>query len=183
MYPFLRTFLTLRQARQMPPMGMFDTHVSQHRVLPWDADIYMELNNGRTLTLFELGRWPLAVRIGLADEVRRQKIAFAVAGVSVRYRHRLPILVKFTTYTRLLGWDDRFLYVEQSMWQGERCANHMLLRAAFKGPQGTVPPAEFLGEAGLRSNSPALPLWVTNWIEADATRPWPPARAEPTIGD
>jgi hypothetical protein len=38
-----------------------------------------------------------------------------------------------------------------------------------------VPVAEFLAELGLPDESPPLPAWVHAWIDAEATRPWPPA--------
>ena len=45
------------------------------------------------------------------------------------------------------------------------------------GPRGIVAPAELVGAMGHAVESPALPAWAASWIEADATRPWPPARA------
>ena len=65
MYPFLRMFKEMARARQMSPLGLFDTHVSHHMCWPWDLDPWVELNNGRTLTLFDLGRLPLGHRTGI----------------------------------------------------------------------------------------------------------------------
>ncbi len=174
MYPFVRAITGMLSARRQSTVGLLETTVTHHRVWPWDGDIFMELNHGRTLTLFELGRWPQVVRMGLTRAVRSEKIAFAVAGVSVRYRRRLPIFAKFRMVTRILGWDERFIYIDQTMWQGDRCANQMLLRAALKTPQGTLSPAEFLERIGEAQPSPTLPDWVQNWINAERTRPWPP---------
>lgn len=174
MYPIIRAVTGMLSARRHSKVGLLDTTVTHHRIWPWDGDVFMELNHGRTLTLFELGRWPQVVRMGLLSAVRREMIAFAVAGVSVRYRRRMPIFAKFRMVTRILGWDDRFIYIDQSMWLGETCANQMLLRAALKTPNGTLPPSEFLNRVGQPQPSPELPEWVQNWITAEATRPWPP---------
>lgn len=46
----------------------------------------MELNNGRTLTLYDLGRVPLGIRTGLAATVQRMGWGMAIAGNSTRYR-------------------------------------------------------------------------------------------------
>ena len=48
MYPFLRMFKEMVRASRMPPLGLFDTHVSHHLCWPWDLDPWVELNNGLT---------------------------------------------------------------------------------------------------------------------------------------
>ncbi|NBD30710.1 MAG: thioeseterase, partial [Alphaproteobacteria bacterium] len=142
MYPFLRMSWQMSRARRAPPMGLWDTHESSHRCWPWDLDIWAELNNGRTLTLFDLGRLPMARRIGMIDLLKARKWGMAVAGASVRYRRRVHAFYRLTQRTRCVGFDDRFLYVEQAMWRKDgACANHGLIRMAVTGPDGIVAPA------------------------------------------
>ena len=62
MYPFVRMAKEIRKSRRAGPLGLTDTHVSRHICWPWDLDIWMELNNGRTLTLYDLGRLPMSMR-------------------------------------------------------------------------------------------------------------------------
>lgn len=174
MYPYIRSIHALVSARKYPPLGLYDTHVSYHRAWPWDTDMFGELNNGRILTLFELGRWQSTVRLELLQPFLRGRNTLAVAGVSVRYRKRIPIFQKYRMQTRMLGYGERFFYVDQTMWQGETCMNQMLLRAAIRDKSGTVPPAAFLEQMGKTTEQPGLPGWVRSWMEADEKRPWPP---------
>lgn len=178
MYPYLRMFKELTKFRNAPKLGFFDTHVSTHRIWPWDLDPWMELNNGRTLTLYDLGRIPLAMRMGFDRVMREKGWGMTVAGNTTRYRRRVKLFDKITMKTRLVGWDDRFIYMEQSMWRGDEATSHMLLRSAIvqtaKGRAGIVPPSELASAFGLDRTSPDLPPWVKAWRESDATRPWPP---------
>jgi acyl-CoA thioesterase FadM len=176
MYPFLRMFKELARARRMPRLGLFDTHVSHHICWPWDLDPWVELNNGRTLTLFDLGRLPLGLRTGIHEHLVRNRWGLTVAGSSVRYRRRVTVFSRLTTYSRCLGWDARFLYTEQSMWKGEECTSQVLIRSAIVSKAGMVPPAELAKAAGASPESPELPDWVKAWIAAEAVRPWPPQR-------
>jgi acyl-CoA thioesterase FadM len=178
MYPFLRMFKEMARARRLPPLGLFDTHVSHHICWPWDLDPWVELNNGRTLTLYDLGRLPLARRTGFERLLRDQRWGLTVAGSSVRYRRRVTMFSRLTMYTRCLGWDDRFVYMEQSMWKDGECTSQALIRSAIVSKAGMVKPADMAAVLGVAETSPALPEWVEAWIAADATRPWPPARAE-----
>lgn len=176
MYPFARMIKEIWISRGQPPLGLLETHVSHHICWPWDLDLWVELNNGRTLTLYDLGRIPLAVRTGLGALIRQKGWGITVAGNTVRYRRRVRMFHKVEMLSRCIGWDARFLYMEQSMWRGGECTSHMLLRSAVTSAKGIVPPAEILAALGQRMESPPLPDWVRAWIAADAERPWPPAR-------
>lgn len=178
MYPWFRFLKELIKQSRAPKIGALDPHESHHICWPWDLDPWIELNNGRTLTLYDLGRMPMALRNGLAKVAREKKWNFAVAGASVRYRKRVKMFDKITMRSQVLGWDHRFVYMEQSMWVRGECTSQALLRSAVsQGSRGIVPPAELVAAMGMPSQSPALPEWVSAWIEADATRPWPPSNA------
>lgn len=174
MYPFLRMVKETWANRNAPPLGLTGTHVSHHICWPWDLDIWMELNNGRTLTLYDLGRIPLAMRTGLVGLIRRRGWGITVAGSTVRYRRRVRMFDRVEMRSRCIGWDARFFYMEQGMWRAGECTSHMLLRSAITSPAGIVPTAEVLAALGRPGESPVLPGWVGAWIAADAERPWPP---------
>jgi len=175
MYPVIRLFWQAFIYRKAPPLAVGETHVSTHYCMPWDLDVFWELNNGRTLTLYDLGRIPLGARMGFLDALRRRKWGLTVAGSSVRYRQRIRAFEKIEMRTRSVGWDDKFFYTEQSMWKRDgTCAGHVLIRSALTGASGIVPPAELAKDMGIPPQSPELPAWIKAWIDADATRPWPP---------
>lgn len=174
MYPYIRAAWMMLRARKMPKMGLYDTHVSHHRAWPWDTDMFGELNNGRILTLFELGRWQAAVRMNLASAFLKERMTLAVAGVSVRYRKRIPIFQRYRIQTQIIGYGERFVYAEQSMWQGEVPCHSMLIRFAVRDKSGTVLPKDFLEGRGLPLEQPGFPDWARAWSDADELRPWPP---------
>lgn len=183
MYPFLRLANEMRIARKRPAIDPLGTHVSTHRCWPWDLDPWIELNNGRTLTLYDLGRLPMALRTGMIRLMRDNGWNITVAGNSTRYRRRIRGFQRFTMVTRMLGWDQRFFYVDQSLWSRGECCNQMLLRGAITSAEGIVPPGRLMAAGGHAPDSPALPDWVRAWIEADALRPWPPALPELSAKD
>jgi acyl-CoA thioesterase FadM len=176
MYPFLRAALVMARARRQPPLGLFEAHVSAHLCWPWDLDPWIELNNGRTLTLYDLGRLPLGRRTGVERVLRANRWGLTVAGASVRYRRRVTAFTRLTMHSRCLGWDERFFYMDQSMWQGQDCTSQVLIRSAIVSKAGMVPPRELALALGASPESPALPAWVQAWSGAEATRPWPPSR-------
>jgi len=182
MYPYARLAAHVLRARRAPRVAAFDTVVTRHRLLPWDIDPWGELNNGRALTLYDTGRVVFIARSGLGRAAAARGWAPAVAGLSIRYRARMHALQSFEMRTRLVGWDARFLYIEQGMWRAQTCCSHVLIRFAMTGRVpggvpgggGMVPVAEVAGALGVAPESPRLPDWVTAWAAAEARRPWPP---------
>lgn len=178
MYPYLRMFNEMWKFRHAPKLGVLDAHISHHRIWPQDLDPWRELNNGRTLTLFDLGRIPMARRMGLDRVLAQNGWGLTVAGNSTRYRRRVTLGQRLRQASRVIGWDARFIYMEQSFWrddpQGSECTAHMLLRSAIISKGGMVPPAQLLAAMGVDIASPPLPDWVQAWIDADSARIWPP---------
>ncbi len=175
MYPYIRMAKEMWKFRNSPRLSILEPHISTHRIWPWDLDPWRELNNGRTLTLFDLGRIPMSVRMGFDTVAKANGWGITVAGNSTRYRRRVTVFQKLTQVSRVLGWDARFVYLEQSFWRDGECTASMLLRSAFIKKGGMVPPHEVLAALGQPLESPALPDWVQAWIAGDADRTWPPA--------
>lgn len=175
MYPFLRLGWTLYAARKLPPMSPLEMHVSQHRCRLVDCDIFGEMNNGRILTLYEMGRFQAAVRMGLWELLKQKRWGLTVAGTTIRYRRRITPFEKYETRTRIATWDERFVYIEQGMYKtnGE-CASHVLFRTAVVSKGRAVPTDELIAALGVTDPRPVPAGWVTNWIDAEATRIWPP---------
>jgi len=174
MYPIFRLVKEYAMATRQPRLQLDGTHVSYHRCWPQDLDLFMEMNNGRILTILDLGRTTLAHRVGLLRVLRQQKWGLTMAGVSVRYRKRIRPFVKFGTVSKMVSWDHRFMYLDQSIWIGNECAVQALYRSAVTDKNGLVTPDRLLTAMGIAALPPEVPDWVQAWIDADATRPWPP---------
>jgi acyl-CoA thioesterase FadM len=91
-------------------------HIPTHICWRIDIDIFGELNNGRTLTLYDLGRLVLGKRTGLMTVVHKNGWGMTMAGSWVRYCRRVKMFQKITMRTNVLGRDDKFMYLNQTMW-------------------------------------------------------------------
>jgi acyl-CoA thioesterase FadM len=174
-YPLFRFAAETARARRLPRLGLGETHVSRHTCLPWDLDPWRELNNGGTLTLYDLGRIALMVRTGVDATLRSAGWGIAVAGASVRYRRRVRALDRIGMRSRLAGRCARFFYFEQAMWRAGEAASGLLVRSAVTGDAGIVATDAVMAAHGAPDWRPALPAWIGAWIDAEAARPWPPA--------
>lgn len=173
MYPYLRTARMLLAARFGSRLAPEDESVLHMRIWPGDIDIFLELNNGRFLTLMDQGRLDFGMRTGLIDALHRRKWGLTVGGVSVRFRHRVRLLERILLRTRLVGGDERWFYFDQKIERADRACAGALVRTAITSSDGIVPPADVCRELGWREPWSSLPDWVSAWIEAEGRRPWP----------
>lgn len=174
MYPFFRLVRSIITARRSPALAMDGEGQVHFYCRPWDIDPFMEMNNGRILTLFDLGRFDIAVRTGLWKTLKDKRWGLAVAGSTTRYRKRIKLFDQVTMKTRLAGIEGRWFYIEQSMWvKGQPCAS-VLLRTCVTGGGRALDSNEVLEAMDLADYDGTLPDWVQAWVDGDHQRPWPP---------
>lgn len=177
MYPFFRLLRTLSRARKRTPIRYFEPSSIEFRCQPWDLDMFNEMNNGKVLTLYDLGRMDLAIRSQFMAMFKKKKWSMAVAGSSIRYRKSIKLFNKITMHTRLVAFDSKWLYFEQSMWVGETAYSSVLIRAGIISKHGLIEPSVMFDAVGITQPKLTTPLWVNEWIESEQHRPWPPARS------
>lgn len=173
MYPYIKLAITLFKARSRPKLAIHEKSVLYFRPGITDIDIFMELNNARHLNFMELGRWDYSSRIGFVDIMRKNKWGFAVGGVSIRYRRRIPFLRKFSLSTEMLCHDQRWFYFLQEAHMGGKICSSALIKAGVTSKDGLVPASEVAQAMGHEDWGEEIPGWVQAWIDAEGQRPWP----------
>lgn len=174
MYPILRMAKEVVKFKNAPALSLHDEHVSSHICWPVDIDIFGELNNCRTLTLYDLGRLVMGQRMGWLKLMKKNKWGMTMAGASVRYRRRVKVFQKFTIHSKPAGRDEKFIYIHQSMWRGDQATSSILYRTAVTDKNGIVPTQMVADAMGCPDWNPKMPEWITNWITAEDTRTWLP---------
>lgn len=174
MYPFLRLALVSRAARRRAALPLDGLSVIGLTCWPWDLDVFAEMNNGRVLTLYDLGRFDHAHRIGLIRVLKAQRWGLAVGGASVRYRQRVRAFDRQELKTRCVGRDARWFYVHQVMVRRGTAVSAGLMRVCCTDAGGIVPTDRVVAALGHAGWQAELPGWVKAWITAEDARPWPP---------
>ncbi|WP_440876802.1 acyl-CoA thioesterase [Thalassotalea sp. PLHSN55] len=176
MYPLARFMKVYFGAKKKTPIHYLEPSSIEFRCHPWDLDMFNEMNNGRVMTLYDLGRFDLSFRNSLFKVMKQHKWAMVVAGSSVRYRKRIMSFDKITMHSQCVGSDDKWIYMVQSMWvKGEPCSS-VLVRGGITSRDGLVSPEKLVTAMGFEFNEQALPLWVQEWIDSEQHRPWPPVK-------
>lgn len=146
MYAFIRLGLVvvkaLKAASRAPITDLTAEVRTPLRVWPQDLDGNLHLNNGRYLTLGDLGRFDLVARAGLLVTLYKRGWLPVLASATVRFRRSLGPLQKFHLTTRIVYWDEKWFYIEHRYEREEQVYATALVKAVFKHGSVTVPMAK-----------------------------------------
>lgn len=167
MYPYVRLLKVILRAKSGKKISVEGVSVVKMRVWPNDIDIYPELNNGKYLTIMDLGRIDLAIRTGIWKAAKKNRWALVAGGANVRFRRKLVPFQKFTLETVLVGRNEKWFYFQQKIFRRDQMCLNALIRAGLMNKQGLIPPTKVLEGIGQESWESVLPNWVQEWIKAD----------------
>jgi len=137
-------------------LGVLDESVVAFRVWLTDIDLNGHMNNGRYLTLMDLGRIDLMIRTGLAKVSLRRKWRPVVGSATIGFRRPLLPFQTYQLKTRILGWDAKWFYVEQRFERRGNLVAVGMVRGLLRGRAGNIPPADVLRTVGLSIPSPEI---------------------------
>jgi acyl-CoA thioesterase FadM len=153
----LRFLLVLLRATCRSRLAPLDTSVIRLRVWLTDLDVFMHMNNGRYLSLMDLGRIDFLVRIGFWREARRRRWYPIVRSGLINYRRPLTLFESYELRTKLIGWDERWFYMEQQFIRNGVIAAAATMKTMIRNAAGAISTADALAALGYFQPSPALP--------------------------
>jgi acyl-CoA thioesterase FadM len=158
--------LAIRQhIRPLSPLGILDEDRLQMRVWPNDIDFNLHLNNARYLSIMDFGRMHLLARTRILSHVISSRWTPLVGAVWMTYRRSLPLFARFTLTSRMVCWDERWFYIEQSFTGREGMAALGWVKGLLRSPEGTVEPQKVLDAVSPGAVSPPMPDVIATWNE------------------
>lgn len=164
---FRLIWLILTQSRRSrcTLLGPVDT---QFRVWFNDLDALLHMNNGVYLTIMDLARTDLLLRSNAYQKVKGEGWYPVLAAETIRFKRSLKLFQRFTIRTKVLGWDERSIYLEQTFLVKDKLVAKAVVDARFLSRKGgKVTPSQLLTLLGLESRSPVLPEWVSTWVQSN----------------
>lgn len=163
---YFRLILVIVKALFRPRLDPLGESVLHFRVWPFDVDINGHMNNGRYLTLMDLGRTDLMMRTGMGRLVMQQKWMPVIASAKIRFRKSLLPFRKFTLQSRVLCWDEKWFFLEQRFVRDGRTVAYALVKGMLRKSGGYVAPGEIFERVlGRKVASPEMPAVVKEWID------------------
>jgi acyl-CoA thioesterase FadM len=161
-----RTIFQLIRSRRRPAVHIHAVAIISFRVLPTDLDILRHMNNGTYLSIMDLGRTDLLIRAGAWAKMVALGYYPVVANETISFRKSLQPWQRFTLETRIAGYDEKSVYVEQRfVVDGEIYARAFVRGRFLKKSGGTVSLPELATALGVDLSELTLPEWLGRWAD------------------
>ena len=144
-------------------------------VWPNDLDFNMHMNNGRYLTVMDIGRFDFMIRTGMFKIAMKKGYGPVLGSAKVRYRLPLMPFQAYDLQTQLVYWDEKWAYFEQRfiIANGDK-AGAVAAIALLKGSlfdsktKKTVPTKDILTLMDQSEVNPApMPEHFKHWVKAE----------------
>jgi acyl-CoA thioesterase FadM len=126
------------------------------------------MNNGKFLTLLDLGRLDLFMRNGFWQKMMKLKWYPVVVAETITFRKSLMPWQRFEIETRVIGWDAISYFLEQRFVVNGEIYAKAIVRGRFLSRAGKVlrPEEVMHAVAGFSAPSPTIEPWILQWAES-----------------
>ena len=151
-------------------IGALEESTLRFTVWPTDCDLNFHLNAGRFISLMDVARMEFIARTGLLRKLLQKRWRPIMGGIVVRYRREIRPFERFTIRTRVLGWDEKWFYLEHIVEkEGVFCASGTV-RTLVRSASANIAPPDVLALVGESLASPQLPDFVLGWRSLEDAR-------------
>jgi len=161
-------YASFRPRPAVPGQTVLSPSVTSMRVHLGDIDLYRHVNNGVYLQYMDIGRANYIADLAGYTLLNQRGWYPVVAASTVKYRRSLTLGQRFTQTTRVLGWDERVVYMEQVFERGGDHIARGIVAGRFLARDGRRIPAPDVVRllTGDAVESPDLPSDVATWASA-----------------
>jgi len=168
--------IVLRAARYLrihrsttPRLAPTDVGRIAFRVQLSDLDELRHMNNGVYLSTMDLARVDLIQRAGVWSRMRAHGMYAVVASQTISYRKSLTLWQRYEIETRVVGYDERAVYMEQRFVVGGEVYARGVVAGRFLRRTGGVVSMAELGEViGVDVAAHPVPAWLQDWARSVA---------------
>lgn len=166
MYPWCRMIRVVSGALGKSNVDLLGTTSVRLRIYANDLDFNFHVNNGRYLALADIGRVDWFLRTGILRAARRYKAIPVIGDAVAKFRQNLRLFHAFEIHTRLIGWDDKWGFIEHRFVRADRVIGVVAIRGVFKAPGGPIEPDVLLASLSRNAPSPKLPDWAVRFDDS-----------------
>jgi acyl-CoA thioesterase FadM len=136
MYLLVRLTLTIIKSFCRKKMSLHEHTDVWYITQPHDLDTNFHMNNGRYLTLMDLGRFDFTIRLNLHKHMLKNNWMPVLGGAQITYLKPLDLFEKFTLRTQCVGWNENWIFLQQDFIAKKGLVATATVKAIFlKGKQ------------------------------------------------
>lgn len=149
----------------LPKLGVLEEDRIRMHVWPNDIDLNFHMNNGRYLSVMDYARTHMLARTRMLEHILRARWQPMVGAVWMTYRRSLPLFSAFWITSRLICWDERWFYIEQTFTGREGLAAVGWVKGILRDAKGSIAPQKVVEGLEPGVVSPPMPDAIAQWNE------------------
>jgi len=104
--------ILLRQLWSKPAANPLTPQFVFFRAWLHDCDFNFHLTSSRYFALMDLARLDLMFNLGMGKLILKHKWKFVINAQEITYVKEIPPFARFCISSQILGWDEKYFYVE-----------------------------------------------------------------------
>ena len=165
---YFRLLIAILRNFFKPRIHPMQSTVMEFQVMPWDIDAFGHLNNGRYLQIADVARVGWLTRTGILQLALKKRWGALLGGNCVRYCKTLKPFQRFQVTTRILSWDDRWIFMEHRFNRKDGALVAVsYARAALRSKNTWVTTEEISESICPGIERPEYPEAVKLWLKTD----------------
>jgi hypothetical protein len=113
----------------------------------------------------DYARMHLLARTRLLERILRSRWQPLVGAAWVTYRRSLPLFSTYTLASRMVCWDEKWFYIEQTFSQRDGLAAVGWIKGVLRDASGIVDPQRVINSVAPGIVSPPMPEAIAQWNE------------------
>ena len=150
-----------------PSLDFFGTSIVSFRVVPTDLDLNLHMTNSRYFSIMDLGRLDLLLRSKGRDFILKKKWQAVLGASHVKFRRSLQCFQKFELQSCIIGWDEKWLYIEQRIFSEGQLITVAILKALFINKKGSVSTQNVFKELKVSLEKERLTPTIKHWLKME----------------
>ncbi|MEM6811796.1 MAG: acyl-CoA thioesterase [Pseudomonadota bacterium] len=142
-------YLLIRRAFRKKSQSIFEPCETDFRVNIMDIDLNFHMNNGRYLSLMDLGRFDLMMKAGVFLDLIKKGYYPVVTSQVIRFKKSLAPFQKFKIVSKIECWDEKDTYIVQTFISDDVVYAEGFVKARFlnRHQKGSIPTKTIFEEA------------------------------------
>jgi acyl-CoA thioesterase FadM len=157
MFRWCRLFMIFISSFFQKKILLSDISTLSFRVWPQEAD-KKYMNNASFWTITEMGQMEFLFRTGLYKFCRRYHWSPLVGSQKMVYRKPLKRFERYQLKSKIIFYDDKWLYFEQTFQKNNQMIANSLIKVLFRSKDGNIPVQKILSVLGQKLDLTRKPL-------------------------
>ncbi len=165
----IRFFLTIFKCFVSPTRDLLDSFEVSFWAIPLVDTDFSRLFTQTYSSYMAICRWNFVFNSRFRNVALKKGWVPITTAETIEYRKSIKAFDRVLVKTRLLYWNEKRFFLEQTFWVRDNIHAVCYLEGLIRSPKGILQPPEVFHKLGVQQASPKDPVHIEKWISSRAS--------------